>query len=146
MQVSAKYGMIKLRNRNQGATSTSLYSYTNIDSTDPEPSNTEFQCYFLYNHRRAVILSLRGINTSHNSSHHAHSMNSRFSSVFLSSKTLIWKIVWSASASCTKISSCQIHLSPEYYYKQIIYLTFHNRGIQWTAWAGNQQRGKPWYI
>lgn len=90
--------------------------------------------------------SIRGINTNHNSSHCAHSMNSRFNSAFLSSKTLIWKIGWSASASCTKTSSCQIHLSPEHYYKQIIYLIFHNRDIQWTAWAGNQQRGKTWYI
>lgn len=99
----------------------------------------------LYNHRRAVIFSIMGINTNQDSSHRAHSMNSRFNSVCLSSKTLVWKIGWSASASCTKISSCQIHLSPEHYYKQIISLTFHNRDIQWTAWAGNQQRGKTWY-
>lgn len=112
----------------------------------PALTLTEFQCCVLCHHRRAVILPVRGINTNHNSSHHAHSMHSRFNSVFLSSKTLIWKIGWCASASCTEISSCQTHLSPEHYYKQIIYLTFHNRDIQWTAWAGKQQRGKTRYI
>lgn len=126
----------------QAATNTKILQTLNY----PALTLTEFQCCVPYNHRRAVILSIRGINTNHNSSHRAHSMNSRFNSVFLSSKTLIWKIGWSASASCTKISSCQIHLSPEHYYKQIIYLTFHNRDIQWTAWAGNQRRGKTWYM
>lgn len=144
MQVSVKYGMIKLRNKNQGATCTSLHKHQFYRPWAIQ----HWPCLdfnVLYNHRRAVIFSIRGINTNHNSSHRAHSMNSRFNSVFLSSKTLIWKIGWSASASCTKISSCQIHLSPEHYYKQIISLTFHNRDIQWTAWAGNQQRGKTWY-